>query len=91
MILLSRSLVDMAARLDPSTSRVAARWMMRTAFNKENPADLLSQLVKVLERAAGESKDAEDTDGVRALSSAVDSVRDVSREVQSAWRHRSRR
>jgi hypothetical protein len=45
-----------------------------TAFNKENPADLLAQLVKVLEKAG--------------LDEVVATVRDVSRDVSRAWQQR---
>lgn len=81
----------MSRRLKASPTAVADRWRSRTAFNKENPVDLISQLVRVLERAADESKEKEDEDGAHALSQAVGSVRNVSREVQTAWRHRARR
>jgi ABC-type nitrate/sulfonate/bicarbonate transport system substrate-binding protein len=81
----------MARRLETSVSVVASRWLTRTAFNKENPVDLLSQLVKVLERAADESKKIEDDEAADVLRDAVGSVRNVSREVQTAWRHRSKR
>lgn len=73
--------------LHNSTVVVASRWMTRTAFNKENPVDLVSQLVKVLERAAESS----DEDAAHRLHRAVDSVREVSREVQTAWRRRTER
>jgi hypothetical protein len=74
----------------PKASTVASRWLTRTAFNKENVVDLFSQLVRVLERAADEAKEAEDDEAAHALSRVVGSVRDVSREAQAAWRRRRR-
>ncbi len=91
MIGLCAVYVQMARHLEASPTTVASRWLTKTAFNKENPVDLISQLVRVLERAADESKDHEDEHAADALGHAVGSVRDVSREVQTAWRLRSKR
>lgn len=48
----------------------------RTAFNKENPSDLLNQLVKVLAKAG--------------LDDAANRVKSLSRKVQDDWRTRDK-
>lgn len=67
------------------TSKVAARFMTKQAFNKENPSDLLNQLVKVLDKA---SKDAEGT-GKKGLVDAASRVKGIAKPVQKAWSHRN--
>lgn len=64
--------------------RVARKYLLRTAFNKENPSELLSQLTKVLDRA-----------GMRAPPSSRKRLRDVSsrikglgKDVQDVWKRR---
>lgn len=67
------------------TSRVAARFMTKQAFNKENPSDLLSQLVKLLDKA---SKEAEGN-GKKGLVDASSRVKGLAKPVQKAWEHRN--
>jgi hypothetical protein len=74
--------VEMA---EPMIKRVAQRWMhTKTAFNKENPADLLSQLVKVLDKASTRAP-APSRKRLRDISSRVKSM---GRDVQDAWKRR---
>jgi hypothetical protein len=74
------------SRDTPKSASVASAWLRsKLAFNKENPVDLVSQLVKVLEKASSEVEgDASDR-----LRSVSEQVRDVSRDVHQAWRRRT--
>jgi len=61
--------------------RVARKFLLRTAFNKENPADLLSQLVKVLDKASTRSP-APSRKRLRDVSSRV---KGIGKDIQHAW------
>lgn len=64
---------------------VAGEWLRRkVAFNKENPTDLLNQLVKVLEKAKGRAGGR----GEKRLGDVASRVRGIGRDVQDAWRRR---
>lgn len=54
------------------------------AFNKENPSDLMSQLVKVLDKA---SKGAEGT-GRKGLQDVSSRVKGMAKNVADAWQKR---
>jgi len=70
----------------PSLSqRVANRYLEKRAFNKENPSDLLAQIVKVLNKA---SKDAEGA-GKKGLVDIASRVKGLSKDVQTAWDKRN--
>jgi hypothetical protein len=59
--------------ISPTGRRV---WAGKTAFNKYNPDELLSQLVEVLDKYE--------------LEEAVDAVKKLTPTVQKAWRSRDR-
>lgn len=67
------------------TNKVAARYFEKRAFNKENPSDLLNQIVKVLNKA---SKDAEGK-GKKGLVDAASRVKGLSKDIQTAWSQRN--
>ena len=67
--------------LSQIAKRVAASHIEKMAFNKENPSDLLRQLVKTLEK---ESKAAEGK-GRKGLDDAMSRVRGITKVVQTAW------
>ena len=73
----------MAQDMDLSqlAKRVAHAHLQKMAFNKENPSDLLRQLVKVMEK---ESKAAEGK-GKKGLDDAMSRVRGITKTVQEAW------
>ena len=64
--------------------RVAATHLEKQAFNKENPSDLLNQIVKVLDKAirAAEGK------GKKGLSDAASRVKGIAKPVSEAWASR---
>jgi hypothetical protein len=61
--------------------RVAAAHLEKQAFNKENPSDLLNQIVKVLDKA---SRGAEGK-GRKALTDAASRVKGIAKPVSEAW------
>lgn len=61
--------------------RVAHAHLTKQAFNKENPSDLLNQLVKLLDKA---SKAAEGK-GKKALTDAASRVKGIAKPVTEAW------
>lgn len=68
----------------PRIELVAKTWLEKTAFNKENPTDLLSQLVKVLERAVDQAEGR----GQERLTDVMGRLQSLNRDVQEAWRRR---
>lgn len=66
---------------DPLVQRVASAYLDKQAFNKENPAELLNHLVKVLDKA---SKQAEGK-GKKSLMDALSRVKGLTKTVQDAW------
>jgi hypothetical protein len=65
----------------PDPVRLATRHL---AFNKEQPSELLSQLVKVLSKAEDEAEG----DGQDRLSEALTDVKGMTRRVSDAWSRR---
>jgi hypothetical protein len=64
---------------------VASAWMLRKiSFNKENPSDLLSQLLKVIES----EKSRLEGRGQQRLVDVASRLRGMTRDVQEAWRRR---
>jgi len=64
--------------------RVAAAHLEKQAFNKENPSDLLNQIVKVLDKA---SRGAEGR-GRKGLTDAASRVKGIAKPVSEAWASR---
>ena len=64
--------------------RVASAHLEKQAFNKENPSDLLNQIVKVLDKA---SRGAEGK-GKKALTDAASRVKGIAKPVSEAWASR---
>lgn len=64
--------------------RVANAHLEKQAFNKENPSDLLNQIVKVLDKA---SRGAEGK-GKKALTDAASRVKGIAKPVSEAWASR---
>ena len=84
MKVLSRTLI--MGHRDIRAAALAERWLVRKlSFNKENPVDLLSQLVKTLEQA----RERTEGDAADRLNAASRTVRETSREVNDAWRRRN--
>jgi hypothetical protein len=72
-------------RRETRVASVASAWMLRKiAFNKENPSDLLSQLLKVIERENSELEGR----GQQRLVDVASRLRGMTRDVQEAWRRR---
>jgi hypothetical protein len=70
--------------VDAIIERVARRYILKCGFNKENPSDLLSQLVKVLDKAERRAP----STGRRRLKDVSSRVKGLSKDVQQAWNHR---
>lgn len=70
--------------VDAIIERVARRYILKCGFNKENPSDLLSQLVKVLDKAERRAPSTEH----RRLKNVSSRVKGLSKDVQQAWNHR---
>ena len=71
--------------LDTIAKRVAAAHIEKQAFNKENPSDLLNQMVKVLDKASRQA----DGKGKRGLMDAASRVKGIAKPVQDAWSKRN--
>jgi len=56
----------------------------KTAFNKENPSELLNQMVRVLSKAV----DSAEGQGRQGLEEALNEVRGLTKTVQDAWTQR---
>jgi hypothetical protein len=70
------------ASFEKMTDRVAGRHL---AFNKENPSELLNQMVRVLSKAS----DRAEGKGKRGLEAALTDVRGLTKAVQGAWSGRN--
>jgi hypothetical protein len=71
--------------LDSIARRVAAAHIEKQAFNKENPSDLLNQIVKVLDKASRQA----DGKGKKGLMDATSRVKGIAKPVQEAWSQRN--
>jgi hypothetical protein len=72
--------------LDTIAKRVAAAHIEKQAFNKENPSDLLNQIVKVLDKASRQAEG----QGKKALVDAASRVKGIAKPVQEAWSQRNK-
>ena len=70
--------------LSQLAKRVASAHLQKMAFNKENPSDLLRQLVKLMEKEAQQAEGK----GKKALDDAMSRVRGITKVVQDAWNSR---
>lgn len=70
------------ASFEKIASRVARRYLH--GFNKESPSELLSQLLRVLDKAAGQSAGR----GRKGLQDASSRVKGITRVVSTAWSNR---
>jgi len=61
--------------------RVASAHLEKLAFNKENPSDLLNQIVKVLDKASRQAEG----QGKKALVDAASRVKGIAKPVTEAW------
>lgn len=57
----------------------------KVAFNKENPTELLSQIIAVLNKAAQKAAGS----GKKGLTDASSRVKGLTSIVQDAWNHRN--
>lgn len=67
--------------VDESTKRVAGIYL---SFNKENPGDLMSQLVKVLDKGANQAEG----EGRKKLKDVSSRVKGLAKNVAKAWESR---